>query len=417
MVEALDRGVPGGVPGGAEGLFEVHAARVMRDLREAFLGLIEGLPRSATRAADIEKALGVSRTLGWQIHRLATTPDPLEAGLHVPGSAAVAQALRGARSAGVGEDRVARARRAMEAFEALVAEHAGDRAAFNTMIGSLAGSEVESIDLRTRREAFRMHSRVWGVQVKTFVACGVVHPGKDAEHDDMVFIRGMHEARWLRQGVALQVSGYRLVDSESRPMHPSDGAGEPFAPGSTLLREFCSPDLPEIETRVEDGNQFAFFRDAPLGNAGVTTVYLADVMRDIRWRPSDGSPPSHVRSVSIQKPIAMLVMDALVHRDTFRARRMSSRVLGSLTRLGERDPSAFTSEDVLPVQPELRHRGRGAGVLGTPHVPRYREMVESVLGRLGWDPEAFDLYRCTLEYPLLSTTVEVRFDDLERGGA
>lgn len=42
-------------------------------------------------------------------------------------------------------------------------------------------------------------------------------------------------------------------------------------------------------------------------------------------------------------------------------------------------------------------------------------MAESVLDRVGWDPAEFELFRCTLEYPLLSSTVRVRFELPQRG--
>src|SRR5690606_20560982 len=105
------------------------------------------------RAADLDKALGVSRTLGWQIHRVANTSNPLEGGLYVPGMAAVQQALRGARAAGIAEQHLRRAAQAVAAFESFVERHAGDRATFATMINSLAGRNGEAIDLKARRAA------------------------------------------------------------------------------------------------------------------------------------------------------------------------------------------------------------------------------------------------------------------------
>lgn len=401
-----------------EGPFEVHAVRVMADLRRAFLGVIEGLPGGAARAADLERALGVSRTLGWQIHRIATASDPLEAGLRVPGTAAVRQALRGARSAGVADDRIARANAAMTEFEALVKRHAGDRATFETMIGSLAGGEVEAIDLKTRRQAFRVHSQIWGVQVKTYLSCGVLMPGASSDLMDLAFVCGMRDVRRLRPGVPLPVMGQRITDNCGDRLPPSIGPGEALSEsgGPMLLREYCSQPLPELETLVDDGTMTTLLRDAPLGNAGARTVYLASISRGLRWNMPADAPNHHIAFAMISKPMEMLVLDVLVHRNMFGELSPNAKVYGSLDHLGETDPYAFRPDETLPILPSMRAYAPGLGAIGTPHIPRYREMIDAVLARLGWDPEAFDLYRCTLEYPLLSTTVQVRFNLPEHGG-
>lgn len=408
----------GGVADSTGGGFEPQAAAVMHDLREAFLGLVEGLPNATSRAVDLEKALGISRTLGWQIHRVATSPDPLAAGPHVPGAAAVGQVLRAARSVGVPDDRVRRVGDAMRSFESLVERHAGDRAAFVTMLGSLTG-EGAALDLRTRRQAYRINSQVWGVQIKTLVTCGVLGPGADSSRMDMLLIRGLREARRLRAGVPLQVSGQRIVDGERRPTMPVALSGsEPLGEwrGPSLLTEFCSQPVPELETRIEDGSLNTFLSGSELGNTGVKTVYLADLTRGFGWRsgPEEGS--HHIRCATVLKPMEAVVVDTLVHRGMFtESLRPVSRVNGSLGRLGETDPYAFGPDETLPIEPELRRLGIGLGVLATPHVPRYREMVGSVLARVGWDPMDFEVFRCVVEYPPLGSLVQVRFDLPEKG--
>ncbi|MCC5821704.1 MAG: hypothetical protein LAT64_00280 [Phycisphaerales bacterium] len=399
--------------------FEPQAVAVMHGLRDAFLGLLEGLPGSGSRAVDLEKALGVSRTLGWQIHRVATSHDPLAVAAHVPGLAAVEQALRSARAAGVAEDRVQRVDEAMRRFEDIVQHHAGDRAVFVTMLGSLAGEPAASLDLRTRRQAFRLESQVWGVQVKTFVACAVLAPGSDPSLMDMVLIRGLRDVRRLRAGVPMQVSGQQIVDSDRKPTVPMPlDADEPLKEGSgpSLLAGFCSQPVPRLETRIEDGCLNTFLSDAELGNSGIKTVYLADITRGMRWRSEPQDRNHHIRTATVLKPSEVVVLDTLIHRDMFGTLPApTARVHGSLARLGERNPYAYRDDETLPIEPEHRRLGAGSGVLTTPHVPRYREMVESVLAGVGWDPAAFDAYRCVVEYPPLGSMVWTRFAFPERG--
>lgn len=398
--------------------FETQAAAVMSELRGAFLGLVEALPGGADRAVDLEKALGVSKTLGWQIHRLATSSDPVREAAQVPGAGAVRQVLRAARAAGVGEDRLERVDRAMERFESLVDQHAGDRGVFVAMVGGMAGADSRAIDLRTRRQAFRLNSQVWGVQIKTFVTCAIFQPGREASLHDMVVLRGLRDARRLRSGVPLQVSGYRLTDGSQRPTEPTAlKAGEPLEAGSDprLLGEFCSRPLPELETCVQDGVVSTFLRASPLGNTGARTIYLADLRRDLAWRGDGGGTNTHIRSATVLKPTEVVVVDSLIPRGMFGSLRPVATVFGSLNRLGETDPQAFHPDETLPVEARV-YTGSGLEALATPAVPRYREMVASVLERVGWSTEDFDLYRCVVDYPVLGSTIQLRFELPATGG-
>jgi hypothetical protein len=393
----------------------------MDGLRGAFLGVIESLraPEGIHRAADLERLLGLSTTLAWQIHRIATSPNPLDAGPHVPGVAAMNQALKAARSAGADADALRRAAQAMEVFEAMVEQHAGDRSTFTTMINSLAGRESEVIDLKTRRQAFRVASRMWGVQVKTLLSCALHYPGRESSLVDTISIRGLRDIRRLRAGASMRVSGYWVKDAQMRITEPHAIGDEHRAAapegGPQLLLDFCTKPCPELEHRVKDGHVNTYLRETPLGNAGAQTLYLADITQDIEWRSPDESQNVLFHSTATLKPIEVLVLDTLIHRDMFGTLEPQVKVFGSLERLGATEPGAFESGETLPILAEVHSHGTGLAVLPTPHVPRYREMVESVCRRAGWDPDSFELFRCVMEYPQLSSVICVEFQMPDRG--
>jgi hypothetical protein len=419
MIESNGELMPTGTvvdPSNEDGLFEVRAVEVMRGLRASFLGLIESLPGAVHRAADLERALGVGTTLAWQVHRVATTPNPLAAGADVPGMAATRQVLRAARSKGVPDQCLRSVTQAMETFESLVERHAGDRATFGTMINSLAGRSAEAIDVKMRRQAFRVSSQMWGVQGKTYLRCTLCHPGKTSSMLDIASIRGMRDIRRLRASAAFRLVGHRVRDAHKHIMAPhAVGDESPQSPpGPNLLLDFCTQPCPEMENRLEDGYVASYLRDTPLGNAGVRTLYLADVSRDIEWCVP-GEPPYLENTVASWTPAEVLVLDTLIHRDMFGPLTPQLRVFGSLHRLGELDPAKFRPEEALPIPAEVHNLGAGVQVLPTSHVPRYAEMVESVCRRVGWDPNAFEVFRCIIEYPMLSSVVVVRFDLPEKG--
>lgn len=397
--------------------FEMQVVDKLRQLREAFLHLLESLPLPTNRAADLDKALGVNRTLGWQIYRVATSATPLEAGVHVPGSAAVQQVLRAARNIGAPEPQIEHVSRAMSEFEAFVSEHAGDRASFNTMISSLLGSDEDAIDLRTRRSMFRAASQAWGVQLKTYLACQIVLPGRRSDLLDVVSIRGLRGIRRLRPGAPFRLSTQRFYDAHdhARKSQAIGTASDEAPPGPRLLREFCTQPTPELDNRFDGRLMHTYLRETPLGNTGALNMYFADITRDFEWQAPGGERNRQQWFVAVRKPMESLVLDTLLHKDMFSEIGWTTKVCGSLDRLDEPDPDKFREDETLPIKAELLDLGVGPAALPTPHVPRYREMVESVCSELGESAGNFRLYRVVVEYPLLLSVVSVKFLLPDRG--
>lgn len=391
-------------------LFEHQAVLVMRSLRQSLLRVFEDLPRSVQRAADLEKAIGLSRTLAWQVHRIALSPNLLAAGAHVPGAGAFRQAMNAARTAGASEEDVAKVEKAFDDFEQLVRQHAaGDRATFATMINNLAGEEADAIDIKTRRQIYRGNSQAWGLQVKTSLVSAIIHPGAHSSQFDMIFLRGLRDIRRLRSDVPFRVASQVILDSRQQATE-SRNLDNDGKVGPNLLTDFCTQPCPELTTRADKGHIHAYLPETPLGTAGQQTVYLADVTRGISWISEDGTPNYHVNFATITKPRETLVLDTLFHRDMFDSIKPSARVYGSLDRLAETNPVNFTEQDVMPIEVDVHNLGMGAAAAATPHVPRYSEMIESVCSSVGWDASQFEIFRCVLEYPLLNTMVHTKFD-------
>jgi hypothetical protein len=72
--------------------------------------------------------------------------------------------------------------------------------------------------------------------------------------------------------------------------------------------------------------------------------------------------------------------------------------------------------DRLPVRVTLERLGRGLAVLDCAEVPRYVDMMQYAFKRIGWNGERFDVYRCRLEYPVMQSLVDIRFELPEKPG-
>lgn len=398
--------------------FELQAVEVMRGLRAALLNVIDALPEPIHRAADLERSLSLSTTLAWQIHRIATVTNPLSAGSDVPGPAAFRQVLNAAQSKGVTKSSIENVLSALTAFENLVKRHAGDRETFSTMINSLAGDDAGAIDLKMRRQAFRLHSRIWGVQVRAIHNVGLYHPGRNSSVFDVASVRGLTAIRRLRVAAPLRLTSQLLTDGKHQTTNsqPLDVNGaDNDSSGPNLLLEYCTRPYPKLDNRIDNGAVHTYLHETPLGNVGAQTVYVGDITRDIEWATPGDADNDHLDYYGVMKPAEVLVKDVLIHRDMFGPLTPEVTVNGSLDRLGEHDPLKFQSDELLPMQAEVHHLGTGTSVLPTAHIPRYAEMIRAVTKSLDWDAEAFDVYRCIIEYPLLSSVVTVHFKLPERG--
>lgn len=396
--------------------FEHAAMEILHDLRSSVGKVIGHLPHAGQirRPADLQRQLQLDSKLAWQIHRLAFTTDGLPGGSSMPKIPAMKRFLNAASGCGVSEDIITSAHRVLDQLGELIAVHAGDFTTFESMVSGLAEGGLDQVDFSHRRAAFRAQSHLWGVQVRTQLWCSLYHPGKVSQVMDSASIRGLRDIRRLRAGAPLRLAGHRLTDSRNQvtELHSLDSAS-PHSPSDTrapsLLLDFCTQPCPELEHRVDEGYVDTYLRETPLGNAGVQTLYLADVTRGIKWDSSDLAPSYLNNNVANSKPAEAIVLDTLVYRGMFGKVEPEIKVFGSLDKLGETDPAKFRHEEVLPIQAEVRSYGTGQASLPTPHVPRYAEMIETVCDRLGWELNEFELFRCIIEYPVLGSVVNIRF--------
>lgn len=399
---------------GAEGTFEAAASKAIRDLRSSLGAVIGHLPRAShiRKPADLQRRLQLDSKLAWQIHRLAFTADSISEGAGLPKTPSMKRFLSAAHSQGVGQDIIDSALASLQRLDELIAVHAGDFATFESMLAGLGKGGSDQVDLQHCRSAFRAQSHLWGVQVRTLLVCSIYHPGRNPMLIDNASIFGSREIRRLRAGAPFRLACRRVRDAHMRPtdLHSvGDGAPEAIL-GANLLLEHCTKPCPELDNRLEDECINTYLRETPLGNVGVQTLYLTDIARDIEWYTPGYSPNFLINSKAIWTPAEALVLDVLMHRGMFGALSPRATVHASLDRLGEPDPLKFRPEEALPLRVEAKNLGVGLAALPTPHVPRYAEMIESICRQAGWDPDGFELFRCIVEYPVLSTVVSMCFD-------
>lgn len=55
----------------------------------------------------------------------------------------------------------------------------------------------------------------------------------------------------------------------------------------------------------------------------------------------------------------------------------------------------------------IEELGDGIDRLNVAQLPRYQEMVSTVMRRMGWNPAEFKCYRCQIDYPVYGSQISL----------
>ncbi|MFH1747314.1 MAG: hypothetical protein ABIG44_09760 [Planctomycetota bacterium] len=409
---------------------------VTQRVRAALARVVEALPTPVRRAKDLEEALILQTTLAWKVFNLIYGQGPIPDAKHIPGTSAFESFLRSANAAGVSPDLVDAARRARNDFEQLVRIHAGDRSSFDMMLAGCTTEGQQRIAIKHRKEAFRGNSYILGRQAKAQFKAFFVVPSADGRRLDGAILRGFVGLRRLRPDIPISIS-YSMVFKPAEqtdgvasrtPAAPATDPGsqrrevdptrkrEPLAPVSVntdgsysapLLESFCSQPMPDIR-RVE--HPVGFFEDIlvddTIGETGRVTCALAEVVRaaEPRYATPGDRTARYVDTFAIPSEVAVIDLYlgdevAVIGEPTFTL--FATSPLRAW-------PNAQAEHDRLHLLEQPTLIGQGIHLASDPDVPRYGEMVQHVLDRLGWDAARFRHYRMRLRYPPTSSVG--RFD-------
>jgi hypothetical protein len=387
-----------GPPAGVRLAFEEETTRALERLRLAVARLVAAVPSGAERAADLRRSLDLDAALAWQLHTLAGSDDVLRAGRVVPKAGAMDRFFKAVHARRLPLELEREARDAYAGFERLVGEHAGSRETFDAMVTALRPDDGAALQ-RLRRTAYRANASVWGISVRTMVHCVVFRQRPTGEHD-CLSIRGRVGVRRLQESavVGIYASGRTWGGSTC----PPEGAPAVALDPCEVLAEYCSTPVPRVEhVRAADGTSRDFLQFEGLGRTGEATAFWRNLSRAF---PRGSTTPPHGVTAPSTEPAEHYVVDLLVPRGW----SDPSTAQVSMTENNRYSVGApgFGMQR-LPFEGQADYLGTRPESLYTRHAPRYAEIVAEQLRALGWSDTTFDIYRCTVAYPVLHTAIHL----------
>lgn len=394
-----------------DSVFEREAEVVLEELRPALAEIIQRLRPPVRRVADLRRLLNLGQKVSWGIFNAATAGDARALASLLPGRRAMERFFAASEQHGVAPESIERARGAFERFEESVARHAGSRDTFETMVAELGAGNGEpgSADLKHKRAVFRGMSQLWGRQARVCCSTEIMHPSASTGMMDTVIIKGMVGLRRTRRAVPLQMmSRHWSWATPGEPAEPSPP--EPLDPRETgpeaigLLRDFCSQPLPEFQLRESrPGYRSHELVSRMLGAEGEVTYFTGEAFRADTAAPGSvpGSEATIAKTVDI--PIEVYMGDILVHKSLWDTQAPEVRVFAC--RLdGSKE---YLESDLLPLTEQAEYLGEGLYAARTMLMPRYTEMLSYAMERMGWKGEEFRVFRCRVDYPVLSSRIRM----------
>jgi hypothetical protein len=178
------------------------------------------------------------------------------------------------------------------------------------------------------------------------------------------------------------------------------------------LRDFCSRPLPEFRAVDADaGFIYGELIGVGLGKRGAITCIEGNVARSVISRYRGEHSRANQLCVGVHVPCETLVLDLLVQDGTYDLNTMKPKIAAYGEQMGGPPyPARSQTCEPLPVRESVEYLGRGTSVMHVADVPRYAEMAQYVFDRLKWRSEQFHVFRCRMQYPIMPTTVVMRFD-------
>jgi hypothetical protein len=390
--------------GAGPATIEVIATRALRQVQASIAQVLSSVPGQTGRAHEIEKTLGLHKTLAWKLAQLTESDDPVTIYQRIPGAAAIAKVLDAAGRLGVDARDLERVRSRVAELGAIVDEHAGDPETFVMMLSRFGRDHQRDTELRYRKQGFLATSYLCGIQADTILRSVIVNR-TETDDMDVAVIFGCRDLVRLRADIAWVINRWRPTDDLGQPIPVTRQPIEDGSDGSPPLLSLTGPPRQQVRRQVlEDGTVEEEIGTGPVGRFGAVTFYTGEVLRAMMSRYRTDSSFILAQNLEVRTPCRTVIFDHLVHKDLFGRVEPDLRVYGELA--GRPLWSNVRSDrDRLTVFEKVEYRGRGPSVLATTDAPEYAGLVRRSCSRLGWDLSGFDLYRLRMSYPYVPTTI------------
>lgn len=367
-----------------------------------FGALIEALPGSAEGPTAVARVMGVnrvpvSRLLG-AIRRDAGT----EMLAMLPGPETLRSIAQAAERTSVEPGLIWAALESVDRFESMIRSF-GTRAAFDAAMSVREPEALERFEQAGRYQAFKGMSQVLGVEAEVWLSTMIMTPTPgQVTAVDVTAVHGALGMRRLRPDVTVSFTYGAPHEAVGSPGGSFDLALD--------LSSYYTLEPAPLRMRDRSGNVVHEFCPDTLGKDAAYDM-LAGVhapAHSRRYRDERRTTRGVVVIPDI--PVANMAVDLFVDRNIFPGIEPRLYLYNTTARgpADIEDPARLHDQITPPVR--LRALEGGGGAASLERLPRYREMIAEVCGRIGYDHRNLNGWQLRVPYPLYGFQWVIAFE-------
>jgi hypothetical protein len=393
------------------GTLESRILATGRALADALAELVAAIPGQPRGPGELSEALGIDKVLASRLLKAASHQDPIAVLQLAPGPNPLRRVAREAHRCGVAKELVSSAEGAIDEFDQLIREEAGDRSGLQAMISAWLPEARREFELRRKQAVFRAMSQLKGSFADVSLGTVLLHPSSDETKLDIVWLFGLFGLQRLRPGVPVKFASRRM-DEDGNPRRPLTIDGPAVSDLRALrLDAFCSSPIVDLEVH-EVGDVIRYMlADSGYGPSARMDLVFAEVdLAEIdRFVPA-GSGSKGYFFTETTTCAKRLLFDVLVHEDVYPDSEPSLTIYDTASEGVASVNDRSRDFDRFDLQESIRALGTGISKFRSARVPRYAEMLDLICEKLQWDGSRFRGYRCDVEYPVYGSQVTMAFN-------
>lgn len=379
--------------------------------------VLDGIPGRPVGPQRLGEALGQTTVTASRLLKALSQTDPIAVVQLLPGPNPLRKIVDAAREIGAPAGDCDAALTSVEAFDRLIRDEAGDRGALKAMLSAWLPEERREFEAQRRQTIFKALTELDGVSCDLGVDALIIHPSEDEGRLDIVNIKCLLGIDRIRPDATVKLGTRRLVSDsdEERPRLPLTLDGETATDGLHTVRldGFCAaPPAPFAAREFGSSVQYSL---GPTGFGRGSKVDL--VMGELNRAELEQDRPTSTHTPYFfaipEMATRKLVFDVLLHRDVY-AGSTPELIAYDTTAMGPARPGDPARDLDRRSFPEpLQALGEGTRRLRILEFARYGALLDHAFETLGWDKDAFRVYRVAVPYPLISSQLTIAF---RRGG-
>lgn len=395
-------------------------------LAEAYSALLGSIPGRQAGPQALSNLLGITVVTASRLLRAIDQANPIAVIEQIPGAIPLRRTLAAAAEKGAPKERVRKAELAVDGFEELIRKNAGHRSGLNAMLTDWLPQSRREFELRRRQAAFKAISELRGVSCELDLATLVLHPSQEDGLIDLLSIQGSFGLDRIRPDSTVQFGTVRAPGEDQESLLAKRGGGQPTPrtldgqPASdgfhsVRLDEFCSLAPAPLEAQRHGMDIQYTLGHTGFGPESSVDLVMAEVnLGELRHVELDDSKSRPYFFQIPAAPSRAMLFDLLIHRDLYPDSEPELLIYDTSINGPAKAGAPERAIDLMRHSEQLEFLDYRPSRLRFSGFPRYLELLDYSLSKLGWDAESFRAYRLHMTYPLHATQACMAIRKIEK---